>query len=390
MKRISIIISFIACIAMWVNANDISDLAKRIAASSPERKALLQKVSANHLNADTENNLDDPELSVETLFGKGDNKYNIGLSQSFEWPGLYKARKERNQAAMDAETAEVEVFTAETRQKAEAYLINLIGARKRAAAYSESLAVMQKLLDLYTRLYARGDVTVIDVNKLRIEVADLTQSLDDEKQNIADIYGALSAMSQDIDIEAATATLTEFPLYTLEDKDTYLRAMEQNSPELKYLRAKGMLDQSETRVASMSSRPGFSVGYRYSYEDAQSYNGFSLGLTLPFWSAKGKKEAAQAAALTTTLDGAAATATMRAQIDTDYKTAQSIHARIVQYSGALNTTDNTGLLRRAFDAGQITLTEYLQDMRYFIEAQVRLFQLQQDYSTAVASLERYL
>ena len=74
---------------------NFSDLVSEI-----ESNNLSILVSEKSLNSDkaeisTANNLSDPEIEFSHQWGqKGiGNKWGVGISQSFEWPGVYQSRK---------------------------------------------------------------------------------------------------------------------------------------------------------------------------------------------------------------------------------------------------------------------------------------------------------
>ncbi len=77
------------------------------------------------------------------------------------------------------------------------------------------------------------------------------------------------------------------------------------------------------------------------------------------------------------------------RVDASYRKATDLKDAIAEYGKALAASDNAGLLRRAYDAGAITLTEFVFDMNYFVDANVQYIELQRQYYKMLVELSRY-
>lgn len=386
MKRILISLSVFA-VAHVCLATDFTDIVERIVSADVIVNAAAARISADSIAALAENNLPDPEFSGEALFGKYDNKFNAGISQSFDWPGLYSARRASTEAQAEAARASNEVEREKARLEAASLLTKIAADKRRIAVCKRVLDDLNVLAVQYRKMLADGNITVIDLNKLLIEIADYTQSLGDTQCDLDDSRAALRSMAPGLDIDALTADIDDFPALPLGDLDKYIEDVLSNSAGMRELIAQRSADEANMRVASMSGRPGFSFGYRYANEDAHSYNGFQMGITLPFFSKRHNSEAAQAAANATAAQTQALASTLTAEVTATYRHARALHERIIVYGEAVTSTDNIAILKRSFDAGQTSLTDFVTDSRYFIEAELRLIDLRQDYTDAVLSLE---
>lgn len=386
MKRILISLSLFAS-AFACRAADFTDIIERIVAADVTINAAASRISADSIAALAENNLPDTELSGEMLFRKNDNKFNAGISQSFDWPGLYSARRASAEAEADAARATNEVEREKARLEAASLLTKIAADKCRIAICKRVLDDLNVLATQYRKMLADGNITVIDLNKLLIEIADYTQSMGDTQCDLDDSRAALRTMAPSLDIDAMTADIDDFPALPLGDLNKYIENVLSFSAGIRELNARRTADEANMRVASMSGRPGFSIGYRYSHEDAHSYNGFDMGINLPFFSKRHVSEAARAASDATDIQAAALAETLTAEVTATYKHARALHDRIAVYGEAVTSTDNIAILKRSFDAGQTSLTDFVTDSRYFTEAELRLIDLRQAYTDAVLSLE---
>lgn len=386
MKRFLISVSVLA-IASASMAADFTDIVRRIVAADVSINAKSARISADSIAALTENNLPDPEVSGEALFGKYDNKYNAGISQSFDWPGLYSARHKSAVAAADAARAAMDIERENVAVEAGALLSRIAANKSRITICSRVLDGLNTLAVKYRQMLADGNITVIDLNKLLIEIADYSQTVADAQCELDDARSALQSLAPTLDINALTADIDDFPVLTLADLDNYIDGTLSNSAGIRALAAQRLADEADMRVASMTGRPGFSLGYRYANEDSHSYNGLGVSVTLPFFSKRRVAQAASAAADATEAEREALATTLAADVTATYKHARALRDRIAVYGEAITSTDNIAILKRSFDAGQTSLTDFVTDSRYFIEAELRLIDLRQAYTDAVLSLQ---
>lgn len=385
----------IVCMALSASAAGFADnfdnIVNRIVAADPTLQTERLQATADLLEMSTENNLENPEISFEGLFGQyGDNKYNLELSQSFDWPGVYSARHSQMNAARRFSEATLLVSAAEKRQQAAELIINIVNSSRKLENYMRVTVQFRSLLDTYENQYLKGNVSILDLNKLRIEVADLEILYADElismnnlKSELATLCNNNRAIIYEID------NITDFPLLPINALDDYLANVD-NSPEIEAARAQNELNLQGITVTKREGLPGFTLGYRFSREEGQTFHGFTFAMSISAWGNRGKKAAAEAAAATSGFALSALSTNIENSIRRTYSTATLLRDRIASYGEALEASDNIALLNKAFEAGQITLTSYIQDVNYFIEAENNYGDLRARYLTSLAMLNRHL
>lgn len=377
--------------ASLVTELSLTEIANLAVDCNPELSSLRLQSDADAMTLKTENNLENPEVSFEGLFGEfGENKYNFGISQAFDWPSAYSARKSYAGAASALARANLMVARAEKRLQAVSTLLAIVDVNKRVEILNRSAGHYRQMLETYNRQYARGEVSILDVNKLRIEVADLETELDDALLEAGQLRSTLSTLcGGNPEVMAAAEKLSDFPLAVLQELETYIVAIPA-SPRVKASEAQASLSHTGIKVVEKENMPGFTLGYRFSREEEQNFNGFDVAMTIPAWGNRGKVAAARADADAKDF----ATTTLCKQIEqsvrSDYESAARLRDRINTYDKALTISDNLGLLDRAFSAGQIDLNTYITDTRYFLEAESRLSTLRLRYHQLLASLSNLL
>ncbi|MDE7135443.1 MAG: TolC family protein [Muribaculaceae bacterium] len=371
-----------------INALDFNSVVELAVAVNPEIAVSTSQSIAELSLLQTENNLDNPEISFEGLFTPlGENKYNIELSQSFDWPGVYAARRQQLNTAKLLADYNIQIAKNDCRMQAAEAIITIIGSKLKIAELSDILERYNVLKQTYIEAQQRGNITKLDLNKLLIEIADLEASIAEENYSLNQARSTLAAIcggSESVMNEAEH--LTSLPEGQLLSVNDYITTAAANSPKIAAAKAQTSLSGYEMKTIAKENLPGFTLGYRFAREDGVNFNGFTFGMSIPSWGNRGKKAAAQASINASTLAERATETSIEQQIIGIHNSASNLKSQIDTYGSALIATDNIALLDRAYKTGQITLTDYIQDTHYFHEAQNRLTDLRMRYANQIMQL----
>ena len=80
---------------------------------------------------------------------------------------------------------------------------------------------------------------------------------------------------------------------------------------------------------------------------------------------------------------------MNSAIKNDYAQAVYLRSQIYSYNSVLTDSSNIEMLEKALSGGQISLLNYLLELRYFLEAQQTLLDLEFEYNSILAKLNKY-
>ncbi|MDE6101324.1 MAG: TolC family protein [Paramuribaculum sp.] len=373
-------------------ADSLDIMAKSIVENNGAYQLELAKAEADILDKKIANNLEDPEISVSHVWGAEGigNKFGIEVSQSFDWPGVYSARSEavaKNSLALKhlAEANRIELIL-----QAKCLLIDLSNAAMKRNAYRNALKVIDSLSVIVAKDVERKEVSILDGNKLKIERISISRKYNDAVNVFNDAYVQLIELNggkarPDI-VEYADR---EFTLPSLRSLDDYLLESANANPEMSYRAQLNKLNLANEKVAKLESLPGFSVGLRHELEQGDRFNGFSVSMSLPFLSSRGKKKAAKAQTVASELETDRISVSTRARITGDYNSAKQLMQEISEYKLIIEAEDNLRLLNRAFEARHISVLDYISDLVYFTDATCEYLDLNHAYRLKLASLERY-
>lgn len=340
-----------------------------------------------------ENMLPAPEASFGYLWGsnaEAGNKWNLSISQSIDWPGLYRARSRAIDANENALDYLYKSSVVDVRMEARLLLLDLIRAKKILAIDEKIHSDYHAIEALAQREISAANITRLDYNKAVIERVNAGKTLNSDsayleaqKCRLAELAGSqevaakvLETLGDEYPNEIIPAEMSEQDLMTL---DPAIAAADANLKSAQEL----------LKAEKLSRLPGFSLAYEHETEAAGGFNGFSVGISLPFFGGKGRVKAAELKKLSAQTELMMQSVKRRTTFSAARATARKAWASVEELREVVETDANLKLLEKARNAGQITLREYYQEANYFLEAVKAYEELLYQYHCALAELHRF-
>ncbi len=363
-----------------------------IVASSPEAKSLSSKLDAEVGNTKYINNLPDPQVDFSHqwgMYGVG-NKWGAGVSQSFDWPAAYPARKRLAQSMRDEALATYTEAMAQLRLRVKLLLIDLAYANRDIAIIDSINNSLASLCDKYKLSYKNGDATLLDIKKIEIEQLRMSHELTEAIDNRAVIIGQLQGINPEYDWATGIETVDFPPLAEIYQLSQYEEWAKSADPQRQSLLSKQAVSMDKATVEKKLQLPSLSVGYRYDYEQGDKFNGLSVGFSLPFFAGRNKAKASELEALAYESMVDAREADVTAQMATLRNQAIRERGEYARYKEILGASDSERLLKMALNGGEISLLNYLQETSYFYQAQRDFLSTEHELHSTMARLNRYV
>ena len=362
------------------------DIARRSPAVIADRARI--DATAEQLAAD--NSLKGPEVDFDYKFAakKGiDNRWGFSVGQEFDWPGVYTARRQAARQQVGALELLYRQTLADKTFEARQALVDLVAARQRASLLAQVEKAYNELDSVYDRAYRRGEITVIDARKLKLQIFSCRVRLATEQAAAEAAEATVKALMA----YGGTTIPEDIELPAVEKPapyETYRAAMMQNNPGLKAMNTLCAAAASEVTVARRAALPSFKISYAHDLEENIHFNGFGLSISLPSWApAKGVKAARARAIIAESEETDYRLRTM-AELTNAYSTASKL-ANTLDGSNELFGDDYPALLLKSLNAGQMPLYKYLDEYGSFIDAKLEYINLRADYTKALGALQRY-
>ena len=385
-----IIIAATLAMANAANAITIEDVIANVKQNNKELKYTTAQIDAQASEIKTNNNLSNPVVEGGYLFGKGpaENKWEVGVSQEFEWPGLYSSRGAANKARVEAMKLGYSVKQLQLLTEAYGVCLDIISLNRQIEYEKNIQSNIDALYEKNMKAFEHGEVSVIDINKLKVERIGLQQKIDDCVLRRDALVKQLEGYSANMPL-AGVESLNEYPAQQLVSLDEYLAEAKESAPEVMQYRADMAADEKDVKVAKMQGLPKFSLGYKHANEEGNSFNGATVGVSLPIFENRGKKKAAKAKAISSQLAYDNAVLALTNEVTTNYNKATTLGKQLAGYSEALDGVNNVEILNKALAGGQISLLTYLQEVRYFVEARAVMLEMESEYNQVLVNLNKY-
>lgn len=371
-------------------AENLDDIALKLLTGSLSYKSGNYALESESLSLKTSSNLPDPEIGGEYLVAPADesNRWAAELSWGLEWPGVYGARGKEADMKMTAARAALNHERAQQLLEIKTLLIDYIQCRLKLDLLEELNRNNDTIYRLAENAAKGGELTVLDLNKVRLEYANIRgakAALTDEENEIISQLSRLHGNDCTSIIESLDCEFPEIDLPSVEA----LEAMKSDSPAVRAAKAEAEVAKTARKVAKMEALPSLSVGYKHAFEEGIHFNGAILGVSIPIFSSKGKQKAAKADIFQADYKAEVAAQEVDTEVKQTWKRLRQIDEQIKEIAPVMDNSDYNSTLLKAYQGGVITLIEYLTDRNYFTNAAIELVSLRHAAALALAKLQSF-
>lgn len=392
MRRLLLIALILAPVC--AGARTFGEIVSEVLGNNLSARAENARAAAQHAEVLGDNSLEAPEVEFGRLWGtQADfgNKWTLSVSQSFDWPGVYAARREAARNCGLAYQLLAESNLMDLRQQVRLQLVDIIHTNRLIELQTRLVEAMDSMETYYRRAAEAGAETRLDYNKTALERIAVHRELHTLEAQLAEQTAQLQALNGGKPVSSLVAALgTEYPAWPAAEVLTDVETVRSRDPEYAAAVASAEASRSMAKVEKRLRLPGFSVGYEHEVEGAEVYNGFTVGLTLPVWGKRHKARAASLEAQAAEYDAERILGTKLAELESDRRQVEALATIIEEYEPVINDQNNPELLRRALHGGQINFLTFIQESNFFIQAKRDYYDTIYLYNRALVSLARYM
>jgi len=329
-----------------------------------------------------DNTPEGPEAEFEYLWAHGidEGRWSAGVSQSFDWPGAYAARRRHADAIDDAAAAAAHSAALDKALSIKMLIIDIVNARRRRAMLSQALANVTAIDSLTRLAYSRESATALDIRKSALARLDAERELALVDADIDALNSALKAEGASVDTDG----WLEYPAQALHTDSL----APEEYPEYRAAAAGARASRAGIDALRRQSLPGLSLGVAHAYEDATHFTGLTVGVRLPSWSNKQRRRAAELEAEALAAESGAAVAVAHAQASSLHDTAVKLRDELEAYRQLTGDDSYLALLEKAYTGGLINIIDYMAELNLFTEARLRYLDLEYRYQLTLARLNK--
>lgn len=392
MKKI--IIALVAVIAICSNIfsqGNLDIILIEIEKNNTSLSALRKSVDAEKIANKTGIYLENPAVEFNYLWGSPSvigNRTDLSFSQTFDFPTSYKYKNQISN--IKNEQAELEYNKQKKALLLQTRLVcsDLVYKNALKAELSKRLTHAQSIANSYKAKFDIGEINILEYNKAQLNLLNLNKELESIEIERTALLSELTGLNGGISIDFTDAAFLSTEI-AVDFEQWYLTA-EQKNPLLNWLKQEVEINQKQEKLNRALSLPKLQAGYMSEKIIGEQFQGVSIGLSIPLW--ENKNTVKYAKANTIALEGMAADNKLQF-----YNHLKALHAKAISlqknvsdYRVKLQTFDNSELLKKAMDKGEISLIEYMFELSFYYESINNLLELELDLNKTIAELNQYI
>lgn len=378
----------LAAFSFSLSAQSVDAVVARVLANDPAMAAERSRLHQLEDEIHASNTLRGPELGMSYKWGLDGvgNKWDVEFAQEFDWPGLYRARSRRASLQAGAFATLYRAKEVEQALLVRNAVYALLAARADVEILSHWEENLRELAAAYDRLLTRGETTILEVRKLKLEIFLA-------RTQISGAHCRLSAAEADLQAlnggNMPEGLPEDMAMESLKPYEWYKEQLIACDPEIAASRRLCELARQDARVASMGGAPGFKLGYLYENEAGEQFHGFSFAITLPAWNNRAASRAANAKIIETMAQGDVVLLDRQARVYAEFSSASRFLEQINAGAELFGPdSDYLSILRKALDGGKLNLLEFIREENEFLQAALEYNALCYQYNCAASSLNR--
>lgn len=236
----------------------------------------------------------------------------------------------------------------------------------------------------YEERLRQGDASQLDYNKAKLNLSTAQGELTRVKVEQSALLEQLKRLNGG---EPITLENVEFePLLLPHRFDDWYQLAEERNPVLAYIRQQVEVQKKQVSLKKAMNLPTFTAGYLSENVVGEKFQGFTVGVSIPLWENKNQVRHARASVK-------AAESRLEEGQQQFYNNLQLLYNRTVglknvaeDYRKAIEMANSTELLKKALDAGQISLLEYVLEIGLYYDIVERALEAEKDYHQAYTEL----
>jgi outer membrane protein TolC len=330
---------------------------------------------------------DNPEVGFNYLWGHPATtgaRTDFSLTQSVDIPTLTGMK--RSLAAGQNSLVEWQYRAArmDVLLEAKRYCIELVYYNALKVELDVRLQQAETIAAGYAERMDRGDASLVEYNKAMLNLSTCRGEMSRVEVEREALLAQLERLNGGNAVALALTRLEEGGLPP--DFDAWYLQAEEGNPVLAGAKQEVETGRQQVSLSRAMGLPSFRAGYMSEKVVGQRYQGLTLSLSVPLWENKNRVKQARTALQAARARQADSRQQLYGRLRTLHRRALGLEATAGTYRKALRTADNTALMKKALDKGEISLLEYMLEAGLYYDTVSRALEAEKDYRLAVAEL----
>ena len=391
MKQYIIILAFITAIyPKLFSQNNMDEILIAVEKNNTTLSALRNKVEAEKIGNKTNIYLQNPEIEFNYLWSNPSvigNRKDISIKQTFDFPTVYGFKNQISDLKNEQSALEYQKQLMNILLKTRLICIDITYNNTLKSELTKRLILAKDNKNSYKLKFEQGEANIIEYNKVLLDVLNYQKELESIDIERNSLLSELSQLNGGLKFEYKENSfgLVELPL----DFEAWYLSAEQKNPILNWLGKEIKINESEVKLNRATSLPKFQTGYMSENVVGQEFQGIALGMTIPLWENKNKVKFAKANTIATKSITWDNKLQFYNHLKKLYSKAIGQQMNVNDYRKKLILFDNSELLKKALDLGEISLIDYILELSLYNDSVNKLLQLEREMYINLAKLNQY-
>ena len=244
-----------------------------------------------------------------------------------------------------------------------------------------------KVYENYQTKLINGDATILDINKAQLMLLNINTDL---QLNESEIKRTSSILTELNGGQVITLTDTSYPLIIELPSFTKMDSLiEANDLLVKIYSKNKDVSTAKLKVVKNLALPKMEAGYHSQAILGQKYQGAHIGISIPLWENKNSIKTEKANLLY--MDARIAEHKTEHFYENQqlYEKYTVLKSTLSEYTNIFSANNNSELLNKSLNAGNISSIEYFMELSYFYSAYDTFLRVENEYNIVIAMLNKY-
>lgn len=390
MKRYKLLIAFLFVALAARPQSSIDRVLRDVEQNNKDLRANAQLNASQKLEARIGNSLPDPTVEYEFVRGtrkEAGKEQEMTVAQAFDFPSVYVQRNKLAGAKAESYDRQQALARRDILLQAQLACLDLVALNQQKSLLDRRKANADRLLEDYRRRLATGAATILEVNKIELELLNVQTEYRMNEANRQAKLRELQALNGDIPVsftDTVYSPAPELPAYG-PLRDEYLAS----DLELQNLQSEQEIARRTVSLSRSEWLPKFELGYKHNYGEGNHYNGLMAGISIPLYENRHKVRQAKAQRLYTELKLESATLQQDASLRALYDQLLAVRSSLDEYRRVLVPHENIRLLDKALAGGQLSTIDYFVELTTINQSLQNYITLENQYHRLMAEIYKF-
>ena len=389
-KRTSIIWILVLAATIVKAQSGLEKILSEVERNNKSITAEKQYWEAQKLSYKTGLNPENPKIEYEHLPGSPEGagtQQDFSVTQGLDFPTSYAKRRAVSNEQITQADLQVNIFRQELLLQAKLACIDYIYRTKLQKALAKRLQNADALLEAINKQTQQGESNILELNKIRLFQLEIRNQADLNETSIKTLQHQLDELNGGLPLDLSQIgypILSDLPVFEILDS-----LIEANDPVVNAVAQQSTVNKEQVELTRSMTLPKLEGGYHQQSILGQRYQGFHVGMTIPLWENKNRVKTERARLAHSEYQITEHRTEHYYRNKQLYEEYRHWQRTFNEYQNIFLSANNEELLNRAFQAGQLSLIEYLMEVRYFYDANEQLYAAEKELHMAIAELYKF-